>query len=102
MPKQGEYFIISEEEYSDYCVVDLYLSLEGFSFTEKIKQFLVTTPHTIEDIEYFANGFRFKKYGNNRDIEQKFFKFLIETEVIKFLPYKEYHTGSYGNFELTD
>lgn len=102
MPKQGEYFITSEEEYSDYSVGDLYLSLEEFSFTEKIKQFLVIAPHTIEDIEYFANGFRFKKYGNNRDIEEKFFQFLVETDVINPIKYEEYHTGSYGDFELTD
>lgn len=102
MPKQGEYFYTSSEEYSDYCVGDLYYSLEEFSFVEKVKEFLVITPHTIEDIEYFANGFRFKKYGNNRSLEEKFFKFLQDTEIIKYLDTTEYHTGSYGTFELTE
>lgn len=102
MPKQGEYFITSEGEYSDYCVGPLYQSLEEFSFTEKVKQFLIITPHTIEDIEYNENGFRFPKYGNNDGLEEKFFHFLVETDVIKPIKYEEYHTGSYGDFVLTD
>jgi hypothetical protein len=102
MPKKGEYFITSEGEYSDYCVGNFYKSIEEFSFIEKVKDFLIITPHTIEDIEYIKNGFRFPKYGNNRGLEEKFFQFLVETEVIKLIQYEEYHTGSYGDFEIQD
>lgn len=102
MPRQGEYFFTSSEEYSDYCIGNLYLSLEEFNFTEKVKQFLIITSHTIEDIEYFVNGFRFCKYGSNENLEEKFFQFLIDTDVIKKLPTQEYHTGCYGTFEIED
>lgn len=108
--KKGEYFHTSHGEYSDYGIGRHYLVLEDFSFIEQMETMIVLKGYNTadQDLEWLydiyqqKNGYRFKtSWGDDQQItEESFFKFLTENQLIKQLDFQEFHTGSYGDFEM--
>lgn len=110
MPKVNTYFYTAKGEYSDYGVSSHYKVLKDFNFIEQVKTWLLLEGTPSEDILETATDklgnvktFRFRNdYGaKGESYECKYFKFLEESGYIEELLFEEYHTGSYGDFEIS-
>jgi hypothetical protein len=101
MPAKDTYIQTSNGEYSDYCVGELYYVLKDFCFIEQLEMFLLLEGMPDEGIEWGKDktSFRFNAYGALAE-GKDYFNWLVKREYLKVIPVEEYHTGSYGNFEM--
>ena len=84
--KKGQNVILSEGEYSDYCILDAYEVLEDFDTKKVIEGYLVKHPEQRKD------------YAFNQDV---FIDIMVNVlHIIKLTPYKEWHIAEYATVEL--
>ena len=105
MPKANTYFHTSQGEYSDYGIGQHYKVLMDFNFVEQCKHWILLKNIDADKVGFNENNtsFRFIKDWDDSDLKERaYFEYLIELGYIEELEFEEYHTGSYGGFELGD
>lgn len=91
--KQGELITVSGGEYSDYCVHGIFTVDIDFDAQELLKQWTDETGR-----KYSDNG-TVRMYGDNDEIG--FLGWMNKKGYVTELPYREIHTGDYGDVEIS-
>jgi hypothetical protein len=117
--KTGNYLVWTEGEYSDYQWNAFFRVLKDFDFVELIEEWARHIGISFDTIKRFTeewgeprvlkNYSLFVIYSKNMyDIQDgkyndtiMFFPYLLREGYVKEIKTQEYHTSSYGDFELT-
>jgi hypothetical protein len=107
MLEVGEYFHTSHEEYSDYGIGQHYQVLKPLCFVETVREWIILDGIDSSSIEIEKNSFRFDSSNyftedSSAPTETKFFEYLVNMGYLELLEFKEFHTGSYGSFDLAN
>lgn len=90
--KQGELITVARGEYSDYCVQGIFTVDIDFDAQELLKQWANETGR-----KYSDNG-TVSMYGDNDEIG--FLGWMNKKGYVTESPYREIHTGDYGDVEI--